>query len=340
MVKSLLTRITDKIYTLPVLVLMPHSRCNCRCVMCDIWKANHIKKEITTEELEKHVDTFNKLGVKHIALSGGEALMHSNLWKFCEILRSNGIKISLLSTGITLKSHAIDVVNFTNEVIVSLDGPRDIHNKIRNLPSAFEKLEAGVRALKEADASFRVTGRCVLQKLNYQYFHDIILTSKALTLDQISFLTADISTSAFNRSDPWNLEKTVEISLSDNEADEFQMIVEESFKKFSDLYKSKFIAESPLKMKSLVQYYKAILGKTSFPVRKCNAPWVSAVVESDGEVRPCFFHPSYGNLFGNSLDEILNSSAAIAFRKNLDMKKDPICERCVCSLYIGINKSV
>jgi Fe-coproporphyrin III synthase len=336
MVKSLLTRITDKIYTLPVLVLMPHSRCNCRCVMCDIWKANHIKKEITTEELEKHIATFHKLGVKHIAFSGGEALMHSNLWKFCEILRSSQIKISLLSTGITLKSHAMDVVNFTDEVIVSLDGPRHIHNKIRNLPSAFEKLEGGVKALKEVDRSFRVTGRSVLQKLNYRYFHDIILTSKALSLDQISFLTADVSTSAFNRSDPWGEEKTVEISLTEDEANEFQLIVDESFQKFSDLYQNKFIAESPLKMKSLVQYYKAILGKDSFPVRKCNAPWVSAVVESDGEVRPCFFHPSYGNLFGNSLDEILNSPAAMAFRKNLDMKNDPICKRCVCSLYIGI----
>lgn len=339
MVKSLLTRITDKIYTLPVLVLMPHSRCNCRCVMCDIWKANHIKKEITTEELEKHVETFNKLGVKHVAFSGGEALMHSNLWKFCEILRANNIKISLLSTGITLKSHASDVVTYTNEVIVSLDGPREIHNRIRNLPSAFEKLEAGVKAVKAVDGLFRVTGRCVLQKLNYRHLHDIIQTSKELNLDQISFLTADVSTSAFNRSEPWDQEKTVEISLTEDEADEFQLIVDESLQRFQDLYKNKFIAESPVKMRSLAQYYKAILGKDSFPVRKCNAPWVSAVVESDGEVRPCFFHPSYGNLFGNSLDEILNSSAAISFRKNLDMKKDPVCERCVCSLYIGIAKS-
>src|SRR3989337_317243 len=103
MVKRLLTYATDTLYELPVVVLMPHSRCNCRCVMCDIWKANHIKKEITTEELSKHIDSFRKLGVKHVAFSGGEALMHSNLWKFCELLKSINIKISLLSTGITLK---------------------------------------------------------------------------------------------------------------------------------------------------------------------------------------------------------------------------------------------
>ncbi|HYI77185.1 MAG TPA: radical SAM protein [Chryseolinea sp.] len=336
MFKRLLTLATDKIHGLPVLVLMPHSRCNCRCVMCDIWKANSDKKEITTEELARHINSFKSLGVRHIAFSGGEALMHSNLWKFCELLKSINIKISLLSTGITLKTHAVDVVKHTDDVIVSLDGPRDIHNQIRNLSSAYEKLQAGVKAVKEISPAFKISGRCVLQKLNYKYLFDIILASKALGLDQISFLAADVSTSAFNHNEPWTNEKRVEISLNEEESDEFDHIVQESFVKFSDLYKNKFIAESPSKMKSLSQYYKAILGKASFPVKQCNAPWVSAVIEADGEVRPCFFHRPYGNIFDKLLPEVLNSPSAIQFRKNLNMKKDPICERCVCSLHIGI----
>ena len=160
-----------------------------------------------------------------------------------------------------------------------------------------------------------------------------------MRLDQISFLAADVSTDAFNRDVPWTAEKVVEISLNENEADEFEMIIRDSFVKFADLFKNKFIAESPSKLLGLSQYYKALLGKNSFPVKKCNAPWVSAVVESGGDVRPCFFHKSYGNLFGNTLPEILNSAAAISFRKNLDMQRDPICKRCVCSLHIGLRHS-
>ncbi|MGA2443622.1 MAG: hypothetical protein ABSH08_21930, partial [Tepidisphaeraceae bacterium] len=38
---------------LPVLVIMPHSRCNCRCVMCDIWRIRQIR-EITAADLEPH----------------------------------------------------------------------------------------------------------------------------------------------------------------------------------------------------------------------------------------------------------------------------------------------
>src|ERR1700754_4104035 len=103
MVKRLLTRLTDTIYDLPVLVLMPHSRCNCRCVMCDIWKANGDKKELSVEVLERHSAQFKKLGVREVVFSGGEALMHSNLWKFCEVLRRSDIQITLLSTGLLLQ---------------------------------------------------------------------------------------------------------------------------------------------------------------------------------------------------------------------------------------------
>ena len=41
--------------SLPVLILYPHSRCNCRCVMCDIWKTESTQ-EISAAELERHGD--------------------------------------------------------------------------------------------------------------------------------------------------------------------------------------------------------------------------------------------------------------------------------------------
>ena len=49
--KRQLTLTTHRIHTLPVVVLMPHSRCNCRCVMCDIWKANRNGTELSHDDL-------------------------------------------------------------------------------------------------------------------------------------------------------------------------------------------------------------------------------------------------------------------------------------------------
>src|SRR5882757_4536557 len=118
MLRRFLNRATDRLFEMPVLVLMPHSRCNCRCVMCDIWKANAEKKELSVETIEKHLAAIKELAVRRIALSGGEALMHSNLWKFCEALHTLSVKISLLSTGISIKTHAAEIIRYCDEVIV------------------------------------------------------------------------------------------------------------------------------------------------------------------------------------------------------------------------------
>lgn len=332
------TLLTHTIYQLPVLVLMPHSRCNCRCVMCDIWKANQSKNEISVEELERHLYTFKKLKVQRIALSGGEALMHSNLWKFCDVLHSIGTKISLLSTGLTLSHHAKNVVAHCDDVIVSLDGSEEIHNRIRNIPGAFEKLKEGVMAVKAIDSTFRITGRTVLQKQNFRDFPNIVEAAKRIGLDEISFLAADVSSEAFNRPNPWEEGKVSEIALNKNEIQEFDSILKKSFSDYKKDYDSKYIAESQRKMMEMSQHYRALAGLADFPVKRCNAPWVSAVVESDGNVLPCFFHKRYGSIKDASFLDLINSQKAIDFRKNLDVTKDPICKKCVCSLKLRLTQ--
>ncbi|MGH7451506.1 MAG: SPASM domain-containing protein, partial [bacterium] len=84
----------------------------------------------------------------------------------------------------------------------------------------------------------------------------------------------------------------------------------------------------------LPQYFAAINGMGDFPENHCNAPWVSTVIEADGTVRPCFFHRPLGNIHVRPLEAILNSDEAMAFRRQLDMKTDPICRQCVCTLYL------
>jgi MoaA/NifB/PqqE/SkfB family radical SAM enzyme len=306
--------------------------------MCDIWKANKDKKEISVEEINRHLDQFKKLNVREVVLSGGEALMHSNLWKLCSLLKENGIKITLLSTGLLLTRHAKEVLQYLDEVIVSLDGSRDVHNKIRNIPLAFEKLEEGVLTLKELNPSFRITARCVLQHHNYFDFEEIVKAAKDMGLDQISFLAADVSSQAFNRPTQWGTERAHEVALNPEECDHLESIIENSFTKYPTWYESKFIAENPTKMRRTVDYYKALNSLGDFPTPVCNAPWVSAVVESNGDVMPCFFHKPYGNIYDNDFLAIINSSKAIAFRRNLKVNSNPVCKKCVCTLKLGITQ--
>jgi MoaA/NifB/PqqE/SkfB family radical SAM enzyme len=306
--------------------------------MCDIWKANQNKKELSAEELEKHLKVFKALRVREIVFSGGEALMHSNLWRLCELLTNQGIKLTLLSTGLLLEKNAKDVVRYFEQVIVSLDGSEAVHDGIRNIPDGYRKIAAGISALKTVKPSFRVTARCVLQRLNFADFANTVRSAREIGINQISFLAADIATSAFNHTADFAGERISEIALSKNDIVKFESVLLDSFHTLKPLYDEKFIAESPEKMLKILGYYKAVNGLAAYPGAVCNAPWVSAVIESSGDVMPCFFHKPYGNIYHEALDSILNSKKAIDFRRSLDTSSDPVCQKCVCSLKLGITQ--
>jgi radical SAM protein with 4Fe4S-binding SPASM domain len=65
----------------------------------------------------------------------------------------------------------------------------------------------------------------------------------------------------------------------------------------------------------------------------------SAVLEPDGNLRPCFFHSGYGSAAGG-LEEALNSPHAVAFRQSLGVDRNQICQRCVCSLNLPLTQRV
>ena len=136
----------DPITRLPILILYPHSRCNCRCMMCDIWRAT-TRDELAAADVARWLTEWRELGVRRVVLSGGEALLHSQLWELCDHLRAAEIGITILSTGLLLRRHAADLVQRCDDVVVSLDGPQPIHNQIRNIPRAYEKLAEGVKAV-------------------------------------------------------------------------------------------------------------------------------------------------------------------------------------------------
>src|SRR5690349_5485433 len=144
--KRFSTLYTHSIKVLPIAVLMPHSGCNCRCVMCDIWKANSVKRELSRDDIARQLGSLRSLHVQRVVLSGGEALMHQNLWTLCELLRELSIDITLLSTGLLLKPFAADVVKWCDEVIVSVDGSREVHDAIRRVPRGFDRLADGIAA--------------------------------------------------------------------------------------------------------------------------------------------------------------------------------------------------
>lgn len=314
---------------LPILILSPHSRCNCRCVMCDIWKVTDAN-EIGAGDLERHAASVEGMGIEWAVFSGGEPLMHSDLFRLCAILRVRKIRTTVLSTGLLLERNAPAIVANVDDVIVSLDGPREVHNRIRRVPRAFESLAAGVRAIRALRPDFPINARCTIQRLNHAQLRATIAEARALGLNGISFLAADLTSTAFNRPSGWTIERQMPVGLETEETlvleSEIESIVLEN-------ECPGFVAESPEKLRKIVRHFRAHLGHVDPVAPVCNAPWVSVVVESDGIVRPCFFHRPIGKIDAvTSLMDVVNNPEAVRFRTGLDIASDPTCRRCVCSL--------
>lgn len=323
---------THKIFALPIVILMPHSACNCRCVMCDIWKGNRHLKQLTEDDIKSLLSSLKELGTKQIVMSGGEALLNPNFFSLCQILKKQNLNITLLSTGLALKKHADRILKWIDEIIVSLDGDEETHDAIRNIEGAYIKLKEGIRSIKSINPRFKISARTVIHHLNFRKWPAIIESSKEIGVDRISFLPADVSSHAFNREILWNEERQMDVAIHVDELEEFKNVLDKFISTHEEEIRSGFIAESPAKLNKIFTYYCAIHQLCEFPYKKCNAPWVSTVIEPDGNVKPCFFHSTIGNIRSDSLAEILNGENAMDFRKNLHMDQNETCRRCVCYL--------
>src|ERR1700722_3282199 len=192
--------------TMPVLVISPHNQCNCRCVMCDIWRIRE-PREITPTLLERQLASFRELGVRWVVFTGGEPQLNAQMIFLAQILRAEGIRIPLLTAGLLLESHAESIAANVDDVIISLDGPPAVHDQIRRIPHAFEQIRTGVEALRGFRPQIIVRARCTVQKANYHSLCKVVKSAKEIRLNSISFLAADLTSEAFNRPQAWAREQ-------------------------------------------------------------------------------------------------------------------------------------
>lgn len=322
-----------RITSLPILVIFPHNRCNCRCVMCDIWRIRQVR-EITPRDLEPHLTSLRELNVKWIVFSGGEPLMHSDISSLSHVCRAEGVRVTLLTAGLTLEKRADIVAASIDDLIVSIDGPPDIHDEIRGVPGAYRRLQRGIEALRQLRAEMPIHGRCTIQKGNFGELRNTVHAARALNLNSISFLAVDTTSNAFNRPGGWSPGHQATVALNTAEVAALESEIEALISEYENEIESGFVVENAEKLRRIPLRFRSRLGQIPAMAPRCNAPWVSAVVESDGTVRPCFFHRPIGNIHEHPLADVVNSDEALNFRRNLDISRDPVCRNCVCSLFV------
>jgi MoaA/NifB/PqqE/SkfB family radical SAM enzyme len=322
-----LSEAVNRTFVLPLVIFYPTSRCNSRCVSCDWWRSSGAG-DLTLGEIERFAETLPSLGTRVVLFSGGEPLLRPEVFEAARLFRRRGVTLHLLTSGVLLDRSAEEVARHFAKVVISLDGSSEASYQAVRGVAALSTVERGVARLRRIAPQVAASARATLHRLNFRELPNLIEHARAMALDRISFLAADVSSRAFGRL------RTVAadgLTLSCREIDEFERLVEETIARYAADFDSGFVAESPDTLRRLPRYYAALAGLAPFPPVTCNAPWMSVVVEADGAVRPCFFHEAIGNIREAPLDAIVKRQLP-AFRETLDISRNPVCTRCVCSM--------
>lgn len=322
-----LNELTNRTIVLPVAVFFPTSRCNSRCVSCDWWKASGAR-DLALDDIRPVAAALGSLGTRIVLFSGGEPLLRPDVFEIAGLFREQSIALHLHTSGILLERLVERVARTFSRVIVSLDSPDESGYRAIRGVSGLQVLERGVAALRALRPALPVTARATLHKQNFRELRRLIEHARAMALDGISFLAADVTSAAFGRSSHHDL---TSLMLDRDEIGEFADVVEQTLVDREADIASGFVAEPAAKLRRLPQYYAALAGLAPFPPVECNAPYMSAVIEADGSVRPCFFHEPIGSVRDRPLADILRDDLA-RFRTTLSVADNPVCERCVCSM--------
>jgi MoaA/NifB/PqqE/SkfB family radical SAM enzyme len=332
--------VDPNLHRLPLATLYLTERCNSRCVSCDYWR--HGRFDMNLEAVKRLLPSLERLGTQVVLLSGGEPLLNPEWAAIAELLRDAGLKLWLLTSGLSLAKHARRASELFHTVTVSLDGTdRRTYQAIRGL-DAFDKVCDGVRAA--ASHGIAPSIRVTVQRANFKQLPSFVSIAKELGARQVSFLAVDVANPhAFGRTDDF----AADLALRPEDLPVFEQRLRTLERDAAEDFRSGFIAENPAKLRRILEYFAAIHGRSEYPAVRCNAPEFSAVIGASGKVQPCFFisGPSDAVLAGNALSanaaenagadlrRVLNASGMTALRSAIRSGKRAECKTCVCSMW-------
>ena len=326
--------LNSTLHRLPLVTLYLTERCNSRCVTCDYWR--HGRADMSLESVTRLLPSLERLGTQVALLSGGEPLLNPEWPLIAQVLREAGLKLWLLTSGLSLAKHAQRACQLFDAITVSLDGTdRQTYQAIRGL-DAFDNVCDGIRAAAAEGVAAGV--RVTVQRANFRQLPGFVSLAKQLRARQVSFLAVDVANPhAFGRSDDF----ISNLALLPEELPVLDVVLGAMERDCAADFSSGYIAENPAKLRRLLQYFGALQRKAPYPEVRCNAPEFSAVIGPTGRVQPCFFisgpaEPASFRGGGMSFDDLssaLNGDRMSALRASIHAGERAECKTCVCSMW-------
>ncbi len=151
----------------PVVVWNCTRRCNLKCIHCYSHSDNkEYDGQMTTEQGMALLEDLAEFGAPVILFSGGEPLIRKDLFELASKAVSLGMRAVISTNGTLITPEIAGRLREVglSYVGVSIDGLREVNDKFRGHPGAFEAAMAGIRNCRKA--GIKVGLRCTVTKHN------------------------------------------------------------------------------------------------------------------------------------------------------------------------------
>lgn len=327
-------------------------RCNLRCKMCGQWGETGSSYRYTPELLQSQLSLdemerlLNDLATfkPNVTLFGGEPMLYRDWTEVVRMTKARGMRCNMITNGVLLEAKAEAIMDAgIDEIIFSLDGPRDIHDEIRSAPGTYEKAMAGFKKIARLKTERKVSKPLVnistaIFETNYKRLNEVIRSAEEMGASSITFHhLIFIGKNTYSKHD-----ELFQKNFSCSSTDWLGFLRDDLPDIDPDILLYKIREIKATKTYLGVSFYPNLTDDeirryyTNFDFlpdsyrKRCLSPWMVAYIFPDGSVGPCLaLNYSIGNIKESKFTDIWNGEAALKFRKMLKEEKYfPVCPRC------------
>jgi MoaA/NifB/PqqE/SkfB family radical SAM enzyme len=247
----------------------------------------------------------------------------------------------MTTNALTLKQKAEGLCEAgLKDIFISLDGPEEIHNKIRGNGRSFQKAVEGIEELLNHNLRPEISVFSVITEWNLGHLKSFADFFKNFPLKQLGFMhlnfttkeIADLHNKNFGDSYPATISNVAQVNIDKMD---LAVMLEEIIGIKKEQYPFN-VAFSP--DISDLDNLKIFYNKPEKQVGKiCHDVFRNIMIKSDGTVIPAHgrcYNLTVGNIYNQSMKEIWNTNIFSKFRKDLINAGGlfPACSRC-CSAF-------
>ena len=332
-------------------------KCNLTCYMCGQWGDQGVFKEfghetlrqqLSFDEIKRLVDDLASYR-PNITLFGGEPMLYKNWTDVVAYIKQKGMRCNMVTNGTLMSVYAERIINSgMDEIILSLDGTEEIHDKTRGEEGTFRSLAEGVatvaRLRSEANANHpKLNINCTIAETNYANLEELVDIAEAMGADNINFHHllflnqqaydehSEIFKKNFGQITPdwagfiWKELPKIDPEILLRSLDKIQ-------NRKSRVNVSVYPNYTPEEVRD---YYTRFEFESTSYQNRCVSLWMTAYIMPDGEVRP--YHTmnfSPGNIHDASFNQIWNNKVYRSYRSLVKRRKRfPVCAKGCTELY-------